>query len=176
MEALSLLGLEALKQGVTFLFDQAKRLLDRRPEVTETKLPQGVFTGELDPSQYDEEELARTESALRAMRAGLFPYIDDAALITPDDRQLTSLVDRLRRLLEVIYRQHITFVTEVNRPDSGVRLRVDIDTDRIAGQAIAIDAGTISQGDVEVQARAREVEAGGSLTGIKADRIGGNSP
>ncbi|WP_354644651.1 hypothetical protein [Kitasatospora camelliae] len=186
VDPLAVLSTSALSEGVRFLFDQARSLLDRRrrdraaaeASAEESaggvvQLPPEAFTGSIDTRSPDEAALAEAAPALRALRAELFPYIDAPESIRPGDADLLRLVRQLRQVLEAVYGQRITFATEAGERDvSGTRVDAFIDIAEIAGKVTAVEAGRISGGQFRVKVHSERVEPGGEVTGVRAEDIG----
>jgi hypothetical protein len=186
MDSLAVLSASALSEGVRFLFDQARLLLERRRsdrgvdgEAAEepdgvVRLPSEAFTGTLDTRRRDEAALAESAPALRELRAALFPYLDDEESIQPGDAELLRLVDRLRQLLEAVYGQRITFASEAGeRAGSGPELRASIDIKHITAEVTAIKARRISGGHIVVEMRADSAGESGRVVAVEAEDIGG---
>jgi hypothetical protein len=187
MELLATLGTTALSEGVRFLFDQARALLDRRradreenPAATDesdggvVQLPPGAFVGTLDTRRLDEAALAESVTALRQLRTALFPFVDDEGSLQPGDAELLQRVDQLRRVLEAVYGQRITFVTEAGeRPVSGTVIDTTIDIDEINAEVIGVSLGQVSGGRFTTEIRGRNVGPGGRVVGFQADSVGG---
>ncbi|SDO03702.1 hypothetical protein SAMN04487981_10828 [Streptomyces sp. cf386] len=187
MELLATLGTTALSEGIRFLFDQARVLLDRRRGDQEgdgaaadesgdgvVRLPPEAFAGTLDTRRLDEAALTDSVAALRQLRTALFPFVDDADAVQPGDAELLQRVDQLRRVLEAVYGQRITFVTEVGeRPASGTVIDTRIDIDEINAEVIGVSVGRVSGGSFSTEIRSKNVGPGGRVVGFRADSVGG---
>ncbi|MEU9349103.1 hypothetical protein AB0D74_48685 [Streptomyces sp. NPDC048278] len=187
MELLADLGTTALSEGIRFLFDQARALLDRRRSRQEgdgaatdesgdgvVRLPPAAFTGTLDTRRLDEAALADSVAALRQLRTDLFPFVDDEGSVQPGDAELLQRVDQLRRLLEAVYGQRITFVTEAGeRPASGTVIDTRIDIEQINAEVVGVSVGRVDGGRFSTKIRGRNVGPGGRVVGFQADSVGG---
>ncbi|MFE6175300.1 hypothetical protein [Streptomyces sp. NPDC056464] len=187
MELLATLGTTALTEGIRFLFDQARALLDRRRGDQEgggaatdesgdgvVQLPPAAFAGTLDTRRLDEEALTESVAALRQLRTALFPFIDDEDSVQPGDVELLQRVDQLRRLLEAVYGQRITFVTEAGeRPASGTVIDTRIDIKEINAEVIGVSVGRVSGGRFTTRIHGENVGPGGRVVGFQADSVGG---
>ena len=71
----------------------------------------------------DEQALDRYADQLAKLWGLLAPYATGLTPVDAADRQLAEQVEAARRLLEQIYRQHITFTGE-QRPATGTPLDV----------------------------------------------------
>lgn len=186
MELLATLGTTALSEGVRFLFDQARALLDRRrgdregdaaaadePGDGVVQLPPEAFVGTLDTRRLDEAALTASVTALRQLRAALFPFVDGEDAVQPGDAELIERVDQLRRVLEAVYGQRITFVTEAGeRPASGTVIDTTVDIDEINAEVIGVSVGQVSGGSITSKIRGKSVGPGGRVVGFQADSIG----
>ncbi|RPF38072.1 hypothetical protein [Streptomyces sp. TLI_185] len=187
MELLATLGTTALSEGIRFLFDQARALLDRRrgdqeqdaaataePDDGVVQLPPDAFVGTLDTRRLDEAALAQSVATLRQLRTALFPFVDDETSVQPGDPELLQHVDQLRRLLEAVYGQRITFVTEAGaRPASGTVIDTTIDIDDINAEVIGVSVRQVSGGSYATKIRGKSVGPGGRVVGFQADSVGG---
>ncbi|MFJ6673777.1 hypothetical protein ACIQMJ_21940 [Actinosynnema sp. NPDC091369] len=179
--ALSVLGAAALTEGIKFLYGQATELLRRRRErrdeagaleVEPAEVPE--LDGELRlPLRADDAVLERVGPDLKELRRKLQDYADGVEEVVPDDRDLLESADAVRRLLEAVYGQRITFRGE-RRAASGPVVEGEIDVDVVAGYAAAVRARAITGGaTVRASVRANEVAEGAEVIGVDVDRIGG---
>jgi hypothetical protein len=189
MELLASLGTTALSEGIRFLFDQARALLDRRrgnqagdaaatdesePGDGVVRLPPEAFVGILDTRRLDEAALTQSVSALRQLRTALFPFYDDETSVQQGDAELLQRVDQLRRVLEVVYGQRITFVTEADeRPASGTVIDTTIDIEEINAEVVGVRVGEVRGGSFKTEIRGKSVGPGGRVVGFQADGVGG---
>jgi hypothetical protein len=182
---LSVIGAVALTEGIKFLYTQTGEVLKRWSErrkgtekstehsdqtaVVEIKLPE-VFEGQLSDPKIHFDVVERLEPQLRAVREGLSSYADETYRTDPTDEELVTTLDALRRMLEAVYRQRITFKGE-QRPVSGTTIEGAIDVEKVQGDVAAVRARTIKGGKVTGTAKAKEVLAGGELSGVKVDIV-----
>lgn len=148
-----------LTEGIKFLYGQANDLLKgwraRRdakkqaavkvpPMPTLDAPPPDVLDGSVDTSQQaDELLLEKHERELDAAKKALAKYThpDDPEPVDPGDVELRGEVDRLRRLLESIYGQRLTFVGEPDRDPTGTVMTVKVKADNIEDSDIAAIVG-----------------------------------
>ena len=169
-----------LTEGIKFLYQQAGEVLARwrqrrdkdGTDVQDARLrpPVDLLDGTVEPVEPRDEYAERLEEDLREARKLLADYADGVEVPQPGDRFVTEQADALRRLLEAVYGQRITFRGE-QRPPSGPLVTGEIDVDRVAGDAAAVRAKAISSGEISGSAKAKVVEAGGKLTGVEIDQI-----
>ncbi len=184
MDALAVLGVPVLTEGIKFLCEQAKELLLSRrraddgddagsagPEGRTVALP-AAFTGSLDTSAYDPQQLVSVADALIAARSRLENYGSGLVHVDPQNADLRRDVDQLRTLLEAVYGQSITFATEADRPVSGTRVRTVVDVKEVAGKVTVTDIGHATSGEVSAVGKAERVEAGGEFTGTRIEKLG----
>jgi hypothetical protein len=180
------LGSIALSEGVKFLYSQAGELLkrwrDRHDKAAQSTTPPAqtepadvtlpaVFQGQLEKPTIHHDALEKAEEPLRALRKDLSDYADDIEPIDPKNPALLEHIDALRRLLEAVYQQPLTFVGEDRAPaDLAVGGKIDVGT--VVGYAAAVRARTIKSGNIHGEARADRVEQGGQLIGVDVDTIG----
>jgi hypothetical protein len=124
--SLTAVGVFALTEGIKFLYTEAGELLKHRRESKEGERQEGsepelrppadIIEGTVEPARPNDERLARLADELRERRKSLTDYADDVAEVDPSDVALLKDVDELRRLIEVIYGQRITFKGEQREP------------------------------------------------------------
>lgn len=176
---LSFLSASALTEGIKFLYAQATELLKRRYErsnkaAEEEALQPGAppLEGWLEPLRADVIVLAELKPDLRELRRLLADYVDGISPTDPGDSALLERMDALRRILEAIYGQNITFRGE-QRPVSGPVVEGVINVRAVAGHAAAVRANAITgSSTVRGEAYADEVQTGGEIIGVDIDRIG----
>lgn len=186
---LSLVGAVALTEGIKFLYGQAGELLKRRREraqAAEAGQPQegsepvriddpGVLAGELQPVVVDDEALERLEPDIQRLTALLGNYANGFEVVDEQNEELLQATDGLRRVLEAIFQQRITFRGETAREPSGPLVEGRIDVDEVAGYVAVVRADSIEE-SVSATGRAKRVEAGGEMIVVDAKRIGGRRP
>ena len=182
---LSVIGGVALTEGVKFLYAQTgevlKRWRERRKEeekgtehsdqtaVVDVKLPE-VFEGNSFEPKIHFEVVERLEPQLRAVSQELSFYANETDPMDPADEELLTRLDVLRRMLEAVYQQRITFKGE-QRTVSGTMVEGVIDVEKVEGYVAAVRAGTINGGKVIGTAKAKEVAPSGKLIGIEVDTV-----
>jgi hypothetical protein len=178
MEELTLAALTGavLTQGITFLYTQAGEILRgwraRGTDDEVTPVGSDAVDGELQPVVPDWDAVGELEDDVRELRRQLSDYVA-GGIEEPDtgDEQLLRNVDALRRALEVVLRQRITFRGE-QRPDDGPVVAGDVAIEEVRGYVAAVRAGQISGGNVTGTARVGTVHEGGQVIGVDAGRIG----
>ena len=158
------LGAVVLTKGIGFLYDQMGDLLRRRRdrrqsaaaepiEVPSAKDTEQALAGQLTAGPVDEQALDQHADQLAKLWGLLAPYASGLTAVDPADQQLIEQVEAARRLLELIYRQHITFAGE-QRPATGTPLDVQRygDVGQYATQVIASGQ--------------KAVAAGGNISGV----------
>jgi hypothetical protein len=175
------LGGLVLTEGIKFLYQQAGEVLKRWRERREQggahieratlRPPEGLLQGTVEPVEPQDDQAERLEQELRETRRLLADYAEGIAVPKPGDDLVAEQADALRRLLEGVYGQRITFRGE-QRPPSGPLVAGEIDVKQVAGDAAAVRAKVIDSGEVRGSAKAERVEEGGKLTGVEIDRIG----
>lgn len=183
--SLAALGAFTLTEGVKFLYGQAAEILKRRrerkkaaeegrpvPAATAVAIQdQGALEGELAPAMIDFEAVERLEEDLKVFSQRLGNYAGGIEEVDPADQELLRTVDALRRALEAIYQQRITFKGE-DRPPSGPLVEARVDVGEVAGYAAAVRAEVIESGRVTGTLTAKEVEQGAEAVGVDVKRIG----
>jgi hypothetical protein len=185
---LSALGAVALTEGIKFLYGQAgeilKRYRERRqadeegrpqpPEPIQVKDP-GILAGRLEPAEMDIDAAERMQADLTALAGRLGNFANGLEEVDPRDEDLLQATEALRRTIEAVYHQRITFQGE-DRPPSGPLVEGSIDIDEVAGYAGAVRAGWIASGRVIGEVRATRVEREGEAVAVDVKQIGGRAP
>ena len=188
MDPLSLtaLGGVALAEGIKFLYGQAgevlKRWWARRDRADGQTKPSdvgpieppsnGIIAGTLHPLEVDYDAVERLEAGLQSLWSALAPYAQGMRRVDPADESLVRATNGLRRGLESVFQQRITFQGE-DRPPSGPIVRGEAYADDVAGELVGVIAQTIEGGAiVEGAATVKRVEAGGRVAGVDVGRIG----
>ena len=181
---LSTVGAIALTEGIKFLYKQAGEVLKwwmkRRdakeapaePDETaavDVKLPD-VFGGQLSEPKIHFKALERLGGELWELRKDFSEYADEIAKVDTKDEDLLKRIDALRKMLEAVYQQRITFEGE-QRSSSGPLVEGRIDVEEVAGYVAAIRAKRISRGKVTAEVEAERVEEGGQVIGVEVDEI-----
>jgi len=188
---LAAVGAVVLTEGIKFLYGQATKILDRwrdrrdaaakgqTPAQTEAApLPADaprIFEGQLTPLVIHFDAVEKAEEQLRALRKELSDYADGYATVDPNDERVVAATDAVRRLLEAIYQQRITFKGE-SRPTSGPVVEGEVKVDEVLGYVAAVRARVIASGHVSAHAEATKVGSEGTLIGVDVDTIGTDSP
>ncbi len=169
-------GAIAVKEGIKFLYGQAGEILkrwrerkdkselgDREP--TTLVLPP-VFDGQLQNPYIHFKVVADLEPTLRALYGDLSVYATGVVPVEKADAELLRKVDTLRRSMESILQQHLTFKGE-ERPASGTLLSGYVSADSIAGEVIGVEGEGQLQGEARGDVKASKVEPGGRVIGVK---------
>lgn len=183
--SLAMLGGAALTQGITFLYGQATELLKRgrerkdaamkgaaapTPEPSVVDAP--VLAGKLNPVEVDEQAVESRREELLSLTERLSSYVSGTRTVDPSDLHLIALVEALRALLELAYRQRITFVGETREP-TGSAVDVKLVATRVDGELTVAQVGHVrSGGQVKATGELGEVRPGAKVTGFRGDVVG----
>lgn len=179
------LGSAALTQGISFLYGQAADLLRRWRDRKVTDgaggalsvapaegVDQSVLAGELRADPVDEIALSAHLDEFIALTERLSSYLAGIKMIDVADTELTAAVEALRSLLELAYRQRITFRGE-QHDSTGSAIDVAITAQRVAGQlTIARIANARSTANLRVRGKIDDIAPGGRVVGLDAGSIG----
>jgi hypothetical protein len=186
---LSALGAVALTEGIKFLYGQAGEILKRRRErkkaAEEASLEAerepiairdpGILAGELKPAVIDFDAADRLEGDLAAFSQQLGNYANGLEEVDPGNEDLLRATDALRRSVEAIYQQRITFEGE-DRPPSGPVIDGRIDVYEVAGYVAVVRAEVVEGGRLTGSIEADVVREGGEAVVFDVKRIGGRPP
>jgi hypothetical protein len=178
--SLSALGAVAITQGIKFLYGQANELLERRRERKKTGLEptepvpiknSEVLAGQLKPLLVDYDRLEQVYEDMTALTLELAKYNYGEVAPGPE---VAKKVDELRRALEAVYGQRITFKGETDRESSGTTLSGEARATLVKGLVAGVDVGSVSGGaHVEGKAEGETVEGSGSVIGARAKDVRG---
>jgi hypothetical protein len=181
--SLAAIGALAATEGIKFLYGQAtevlKRWRDRKAgKETEAQEPirveaadvADVLEGTLQPPKVDFEALDRFHDDIQQLARVLGNYAGGLDQPDPNDRELAATADGLRRALEAVYGQRITFKGE-NRQPSGPMVIGSAEADKVAGDLAGVRARLVRSGRIEGTVRVKEVAKGGKATGTEVDTV-----
>jgi hypothetical protein len=172
---LAALGATALAEGIRFVYGQAGELLKRWRERADdepmTPVASDALAGELAPVAPNWQHVERLGDDLRELRRRLTGYVEEGEPVDPADPELLHTVEALRRDLEVVLGQRITFKGEAREP-SGPVVIVASEVDDVAGYSAGVRARRVTGGRVEVTRRTGVVRPGGEDIGLDVDEIG----
>jgi hypothetical protein len=134
--------------------------------------PEGsILRGRLAPLQmnaeFEREKMWEIHTDLEFLRDNY----GDSGPFELDDQALLAAASRLRANLEELFGQHITFIGEDDRPESGaaqLKIRTRITNVKGNSEAAAI-LGEPPKGNVEVDFKADRIEDGSRAYGIKRE-------
>lgn len=184
--SLSAVGIMALAEGVKFLYAEASAAIklwrDKKArQVAEAPaavapfapaaVPAAAFEGKVTPAAPDLQAVETLEESLVAARKDVADVADGIEIIDTGNAELLAKIDALRRLMEPVLSQRLTFKGE-KRPPSGPLVRGDVQLDELKAYAAGVRARTIRSGEVSGSARAKTVGDGGQLFGVDAGDIG----
>jgi hypothetical protein len=174
---LAAVGTLALTEGVKFLYSQAGELLKRWRDrdknlenAVDVKLPSTAFTGDLGTVMPDMQALSTLVGPLRELRTALAEYAQGVDPLDPTDAGVLGQVNALRRAIEAVYRQRLTFVGEAAEP-SGIPVQGSVSAQEVLGYVAGLRAHRITgtaSGTVDVD----RVGPGGTAVGLDAGEIG----
>src|SRR6478736_4963251 len=175
-------GAGAVTEGIKFLYGQAAEVLKRwrdhkAGKVAEAQEPiqikpaevTGILEGTLEAPKVDFAVLDRLHDDIRQLAGVLGSFATGLDEPDPSDHDLASAADGLRRALEAVYGQRITFRGE-NRQPSGPTVIGRAEVDKVAGDVAGVRARIVRYGHVEGELKADEVTGTGS--GVDVGTIG----
>lgn len=191
-EALTLgtVATTVINEGIRFLYGQATEILkiwrarknsvniSEKENVVSTDLGNNeaqvskIFEGNLLlPLKIDLKSISELEEQLCELIKDLSEYAEGIEELDLSNTVLLEKVDALRKVLEAICQQRLTFRGE-QRKISGPIVEGDIIVNEVRGYAAAVSAKEITSGQVTGKSQAKTVEVDGKLFGIVADNIG----
>jgi hypothetical protein len=180
---LAAVGAVVIAGGIKFLYGQAGEALkrwgerkaarkDAGAEPVDAQLPPDAFEGQLEQPQLHFEVVEQLEQELRDLRAAVAEYAQGVDAVDVDDPGLLQTVNALRRAMEAVYGQHITFKGEPGAV-SGAPLAVGkAQVEVVRGSVAGLRAGRIIKGKAIGELKAKIVEPGAEASGLKVDELG----
>lgn len=177
-------GAAILTEGIKFLYGQAGEVLKRWRERGDTAAGETdarttapiaveaptLLEGELERVEIDFDAVGSLEQELKGLRAALLEYAEGEP-VDPGDQDVVRTADALRRILEVIYGQRITFKGEERAP-SGPVAEGEIDVESVRGYAAGLRVGTMTGGHARGNMKANTVERDAEGIGLDVKRLG----
>jgi hypothetical protein len=182
MDPITLTGVGAvvISEGVKFLYGQAGELLkswrnrrqkgdgDEPPRLEAP--PPDLLDGSVQPAVANLDTVGRFEDELRELWQALAPYAAGIEDIDEHDAELLAATDSVRRILEAVFEQRITFRGERREP-SGPVVIGEANIDAIAGDVAGVRARLISSGRITGIVKAKTAEKGAHISGVEAGEI-----
>ncbi|MET8550165.1 hypothetical protein [Micromonospora zamorensis] len=167
---LSTLTGAALTQGVAFIYRQLENLVkNKRNARTVTGVEaEAVLAGSLRPARVDPESYEQRQQEIDLLYGILTSYLKNA-YVREGDVHLQYLLGSVRRVLEDVYKQRITFVGE-DRPPSGVNVEQEIED--VHSSVIGVEARRVASNvPVDVRQKLGTVHEDAPVVGAKIDEI-----
>jgi hypothetical protein len=186
---LAAVGTVALTEGVKFLYGQAAELLKRwreRRDAAKTtpsktvepavvELPPDVFEGQLSAPQIHYDKLTKVEPRLKELVGKIAPYQIDPGSIDAKDENLLKVIDGLRRTLEVIYQQRLTFKGETGRPASGPFIEGEVEVEHALGDVAGVRIDKLTEGTARGKVTVGTADKGSIISGTYVKEAGRES-
>ena len=182
---LATLGSTVVVEGVKFLYGQAgellKRFYDREqqgsadkgvPIAVSGKLPEqldgGTISAEIAPAT-----LAESVERLEDARSKLLKYVEGGRPFDLSNDQLLTHADELRNLLGKLLGRPIYFQGEPRPASPGTSVQGEAIAGKVFGKMHGVEAGKISNANVEGKAEAGTVGPDGTVTGVTVHEASG---
>lgn len=170
---LGALGGVVLGEGIRFLYDQARELLARwrakrdREVVDADAAGAEVLDAPLPAVEVPAARVSEHAELLTSLRRELIEYAEEGRAPEPGDHDLLRRVEALRRALEVVRGQRITFSGEA-RERTGTRVDVAVEAVLVEGYVAGLRARGGLGGVAEVRSDVRigRVAADGEAVGV----------
>jgi hypothetical protein len=176
--SLGALGAVAATEGIKFLYGQAAEVLKRwrarkngEPEADAPIAVEGadLLQGTLEPPRPKFDIVERVEQDLKELVGLLGNYANGVEDPDPNDPDLVETVEALRKALELIYGQRITFKGE-QRDASGPVVFGKATVDEALGDITGVRARVVRSGRVVGEADVKV--ARGNVDGVNIDTVG----
>jgi hypothetical protein len=180
---LAAVGAVVLTEGIKFLYGQAgdaiKRWRERKAagkgasvEPIGVQLPPGAFEGQLEQPQLHLEVVEQLEQELRDLRKAVADYADGTDEVNLGDAGLMETIDALRRAMEAVYGERITFKGEPGPVSGGQRAVGEVDVREVRGSVTGLRARRIISGTAIGKVKADFVAPGAEAIGLSVDTLG----
>jgi hypothetical protein len=185
--SLASVGATILTEGIKFLYGQASEVLKRRRErrdaekagqpaaetvVSANEPPAAVFAGASGPLTIHLDRVDdKIAGQLVDFSGFLSNYANESLDVDPGDGELVAAVDAVRKLLEAIYEQRMTFKGEV-RPPSGPEIDAELYAEEVAGDAAVVRARLVKNGRLKLRADVGTIQKDSTFSVLVADTIG----
>ena len=183
--SLGALGALAAAEGIKFVYGQAAEVMKRwharragKQAEANTPIPvdeaqaAALLEGTLRAPKVDFDAMERLEADIRLLAGVLGNYANGFTVPDRDDSDLAMAADGLRRALEAVYGQRMTFKGEQREP-SGVTVVGRAHADEVVGQLVGVRAQLLRSGHVEGTATAEIVRPTGEVDGVRLGTLGG---
>lgn len=177
---LALVGTTVLTEGIKFLYTQAAEVLkcwrDRKAgreveaQAPIPPPPQALLDGTLAPLAIDFAAVECLHEDIKQLAGVLGDFAGGLEEPDPHDAGLAAAADGLRRALEVVYNQRITFKGEQREPSWPVVIgRAEVE--QVIGDVAGVRARLVTGGRIEGTLKAGEVS--GRASAVEIDTLGG---
>jgi hypothetical protein len=185
---LAAIGMAGITEGIKFLYGQASELIKWRLEKhkaaegtqavpsEQPKLMSRPDVFEPDPAQasLDEGALERLAQPMDELCDKLSGVVTGRTEVDANNMVLLARVDALRKALEIVIGQRLTFRREKRPEAEGPIVRGRINVDEVLGYVAGVVAGSITSGTVDGEVQAKKVDEKGRAIGVQVDQIGGS--
>jgi hypothetical protein len=181
---LAAVGMAAITEGIKFLYGQASEFIKWRreklkaasgeakasPSAVPKLMPRpDVFEPSPVPAAVDEAALEQLAQPIDELCDKLSGVVTGRTEVEKDDAALLTRVDALRKAIELVTGQRLTFHGEARPEAQGPVVRGRVNVEEVLGYVAGVAAGTITRGTVEGEVRAKKVA--GTAIGVQADKI-----
>lgn len=175
---LGLVGVEIVKGGIKFLYDQAgevlKRWREHKKDPDKATAPVTVADPNFEqltaPVKIDLDVVETLNEELSAARKELTEYADGILDYDPNDQSLLKNVNVLRTLMESVYGSPLTFKGE-QRAANEVLINSIADIQSVKGYAAAVRIENIEKGTINANSKVGEVSEKGTFVGVDIKAI-----
>jgi hypothetical protein len=165
--SLGALGAIALTDGIKFLYAQAGEILKRRRERTAAPVPApGLLEGELAPLQLDPAAVDDRAGELRRLRRRLTEIVEDIEPAEETDTEVVEATLALRRTIEEIVGQRITFRGEQREP-TGTTITGTVRARTLDGRAAGVDFAGTPAGEIRGEVIADSAGENADIAGVR---------
>jgi hypothetical protein len=172
---LGLVEVEMVKEAIKFLYGQAGEAIKRWREHRAASSPAAqvpadkplpaIFEAQGEKPLIHLATVGKLETDLKQIRSDLADYADDTEEVTPENPHLLEEIDALRRMLEAIYQQPLTFRGE-QRPASEGVVEGRVNVEMVAGYVAGVRARSAQAGFIRGTVEAKNVAAGAEAVGV----------
>ena len=178
----TVVGSTVVVEGIKFLYGQMtevmKRLAAKKEKPAEPASPPEpvvlptAFAQEGETRQANLVTAESLEEEMFQLHGNLGAYAGGLKKPTEGDPLVIAQLEALRKVMEAIYANHITFKGEKLPASGGPTVSADIKIKEVKGYAAGVRVKKMNSGNASAKLDIDKIEAGGTAVGVEIDELG----
>ena len=178
----TVVGSTVVVEGIKFLYGQMtevmKRLAAKRDKPAEpATLPEPValptvFAQEGETRQANLVTAEQLEDEMFQLHGDLAAYAEGLRKPKEGDPLVLEQLEALRKVMEAVYANHITFKGEKLPTSEGPNVNAELKNKEVKGYVAGVRIKKMNAGNVSAKLDIDKVEAGGTAIGVEIDELG----